>query len=67
VRATLRTGSWWLADKACTLGATLLSQVVLVRVLGSAGFGELSYLLALASLLLPILQMGLAGLVVRKR
>jgi len=65
VRATLRTGSWWLADKACTLGATLLSQVVLVRVLGSAGFGELSYLLALASLLLPILQMGLAGLVVR--
>ncbi len=64
VRA-FRTGGWWLADKGVALGATLISQVILVRALGSAGFGELSYLLALSSLLLPVAQMGLAGLVVR--
>lgn len=62
---TLHTGRWWLVDKAVALGATVTSQVVLVRILGAAEFGELSYLLALASLLLPIAQMGLAGLVVR--
>lgn len=58
-------GGWWLADRVVTLFAAFISQLVLVRVLGSVGYGELSYLLALTSLLLPIAQMGLSGLVVQ--
>lgn len=47
------------------LAATLAVNVVLSRSLGPAGYGELSYLLAVVALLLPVAQFGLSGLVAR--
>lgn len=61
----LTNSGWWLADRGLALAATLATHVVLVRCLGAAGFGELSYLLAIVGLLLPLAQAGVAGLVVR--
>jgi O-antigen/teichoic acid export membrane protein len=65
LRLILSNSGWWLADRALALAATLVTHVVLVRCLGPAGFGELSYLLAVVGLLLPLTQLGVAGLVVR--
>jgi PST family polysaccharide transporter len=58
-------GGWWLADRLGVLAVVLATNVVLVRALGPAGFGELSYLLALVALLLPVAQLGVSGLVAR--
>lgn len=65
LRRILSNSGWWMADRGIALGATLATHVVLVRSLGPRGFGELSYLLAIVGLLLPITQLGVAGLVVR--
>lgn len=56
---------WWLAERIVLLAATLAVNVVLSRSLGPAGYGELSYLLAIVALLLPLGQFGLSGLVAR--
>ena len=65
LRRILSNSGWWMADRGIALGATLATHVVLVRSLGPRGFGELSYLLAIVGLLLPITQLGVAGLLVR--
>lgn len=65
LRRILANSGWWLGDRALTLTATLVTHVVLVRSLGAAGFGELSYLLAVVGLLLPVTQLGVSGLIVR--
>jgi PST family polysaccharide transporter len=65
LRQILANSGWWLTDRALTLAATLVTSVVLVRCLGPAGYGELSYLLAIVGLLLPVAQLGMSGLVVR--
>jgi O-antigen/teichoic acid export membrane protein len=65
LRQILANSGWWLTDRALTLAATLVTSVVLVRCLGHAGYGELSYLLAIVGLLLPVAQLGMSGLVVR--
>lgn len=65
LRRILTNSGWWLGERALTLAAALLVHVVLVRSLGAAGFGELSYLLAIVGLLLPLAQFGVSGLVVR--
>jgi O-antigen/teichoic acid export membrane protein len=65
LRQILSSSGWWLTDRALTLVATLLTSVVLVRCLGPVGYGELSYLLAIVGLLLPVAQLGMSGLVVR--
>jgi PST family polysaccharide transporter len=58
-------GGWWLAERLGMLGLTLLTSVVVVRSLGPAGYGELSYVLALVGLLAPVVQFGVSGLVAR--
>jgi PST family polysaccharide transporter len=56
---------WWLAERAGVLLLTLVTSIVVVRTLGPAQYGELSYLLALAGLLAPLAQFGISGLVAR--
>ena len=51
LRHVLSNSSWWLGEKVLVLGMTLVTNVVLVRTLKPAGFGELSYLLAITGLL----------------
>jgi len=58
-------GTWWLGEKIVSIFVGLLIQITLVRALGTAGFGELSYLVAVIALLTPISQAGAAGLVSR--
>jgi len=65
LRQVAGNSSWWLAERAATLLLTLLTNIVLVRVLGPAQFGELSYVLAVAGLLVPLTQFGVSGLVAR--
>ncbi|MFO1298791.1 MAG: flippase [Burkholderiaceae bacterium] len=65
LRHVLSNSSWWLGEKVLVLGTTLATNVVLVRALKPAGFGELSYLLAITGLLVPLTQLGISGLVAR--
>ena len=65
LRHVLSNSGWWLGEKVLVLGMTLATNVVLVRTLRPAGFGELSYLLAIAGLLGPLTQLGISGLVAR--
>jgi PST family polysaccharide transporter len=58
-------GGWWLAERFAVLGLTLATSVAIVRSLGPALYGELSYLLALTGLLAPLAQFGVSGLVAR--
>ena len=64
-RRVAASSGWWLGEKGLLLAVSLATNVVLVRWLGPSGFGELSYLLAVAGLLLPVAQLGASGLVAR--
>ncbi len=64
-RATATQSLWWLSEKGVLLGLTLVTQIVLTRVLGPSGFGDLAYVLALLALLLPVAQFGISGLVAK--
>jgi PST family polysaccharide transporter len=57
--------SWWLAEKLGLMALSLGANIVVVRALGPAGYGELSYLLALVGLVAPLSQLGVSGLVAR--
>lgn len=65
VRRVAASSGWWLGEKGLLLAVSLATNVVLVRQLGPSGFGELSYLLAVAGLLLPVAQLGVSGLAAR--
>jgi PST family polysaccharide transporter len=65
LRSVASNGAWWVAERLALLALVLGVNVVLVRALGPAGFGELSYLLAVVALLLPVAQLGISGLVAR--
>jgi PST family polysaccharide transporter len=65
LRRVAANGGWWLAERAGALLLTLLTSVVVVRALGPAQYGELSYLLALTGLLAPLAQFGVSGIVAR--
>lgn len=58
-------GRWWLGERIASLLVGLAVQITLVRSLGVASFGEVSYLLALIALLTPISQAGAVGLITR--
>jgi len=58
-------GGWWIAERIGMLALTLATSVVVVRSLGAAAYGELSYVLALVGLLAPLAQFGVSGLVAR--
>jgi PST family polysaccharide transporter len=65
LRQVAGNGGWWLAERFGMLGLTLATSVVVVRSLGPADYGELSYVLALVGLLAPLAQFGVSGLVAR--
>lgn len=65
LRRVAANGGWWLTERAGVLLLTLLTSVVVVRALGPAQYGELSYLLALTGLLAPLAQFGVSGIVAR--
>lgn len=65
LRSVVRNGGWWVGERAALLAASFLTSIVLVRALGPAGFGELSFLLAVVGLLSPVGQVGVNGLVAR--
>ena len=53
LRRVAANSGWWLAERAGALLLTLGTSVVVVRALGPAQYGELSYLLALTGLPRP--------------
>jgi O-antigen/teichoic acid export membrane protein len=65
LRRVAANGGWWLAERFALLALTLVTSVVIVRALGPAQYGELSYVLALVGLLAPLAQFGVSGLVAR--
>ncbi len=65
LRRVAANGGWWLLERAGALLLTLVTSVVVVRALGPAQYGELSYLLAISGLLAPLAQFGISGLVAR--
>lgn len=65
LRRVAANGGWWLAERFGWLGLTLATNVVIIRSLGPAAYGELSYVLALVGLLAPLAQFGMSGLVAR--
>jgi PST family polysaccharide transporter len=65
LRRVAANGGWWLLERAGALLLTLVTSVVVVRALGPAQYGELSYLLAITGLLAPLAQFGVSGLVAR--
>lgn len=64
-RSVATNSGWWIAERMMLLALTFVTSIVLVRMLGPAGFGELSYLLAIVGLLVPVTQVGVNGLVAR--
>ena len=65
LRRVAANGGWWLAERFALLALTLVTSIVIVRSLGPARYGELSYVLALVGLLAPLAQFGVSGLVAR--
>jgi PST family polysaccharide transporter len=65
LKSVASNGAWWVAERVALLALVFAVNVVLVRALGPVGFGELSYLLAVVGLLLPVAQLGVSGLVAR--
>lgn len=58
--------SWLLSDKVIAMAANLLVSLALARSLGPTGFGELSYLLALIAMVMPLAALGLNAIVTRE-
>jgi O-antigen/teichoic acid export membrane protein len=64
-RTPARAGFWWLLDRGFLIGSAALVQIILARQLGPASLGELSAVLAVVSIGLPLARAGLSGLLVR--
>ncbi len=65
LRQVVVNSGWWLAERFGLLALTLVTSVLVVRSLGPAAYGELSYVLAVAGLLAPLAQFGVSSLVAR--
>lgn len=59
----LAAGSLWGFERLVVIATTAIVQIMLARSLGATGFGLLSAVLAVASLMLPLTRFGLGGLV----
>jgi O-antigen/teichoic acid export membrane protein len=59
----IREGGWWLAERWTSLIAAIAAQIIVIRVVGAAEYGQIAYALAVLALLLPLVQWGAAGLV----
>jgi PST family polysaccharide transporter len=57
---------WLLSEKVVSMGLSLIVSVLLARHLAPTAFGELSYFIALVSLLAPIMTLGLNSLLTRE-
>lgn len=58
--------SWLMSEKVVAMGFNLLVSVMLARSLGPEGFGSLSYLLAITSMVSPLAALGLNAIVTRE-
>jgi O-antigen/teichoic acid export membrane protein len=65
MRKVWTSGALWAIDRAAIVATSAVVQIILARQLGPEGFGVLSYLLALVTLLLPLARLGLSGLLVK--
>lgn len=63
--ATLRNFFWLSAERILALGVALLVTLPMARYLGTTRFGTLSHALAIAGLVGPLAQLGLADLVTK--
>lgn len=66
IRAALKNSSWLMSEKVITMSLNLLVALMLARTLGPQLFGELSYVLALVSLVTPLAALGLNALIIRE-
>lgn len=61
----IRNSGWLIVGKCLTLGMAFLSVAVVARVYGPSEFGALSLSLSIVTLLIPLIQLGLNGIVTR--
>jgi O-antigen/teichoic acid export membrane protein len=57
---------WLLFDKVFPLGALFITNVIVARFLGAGQFGNVSYLMAVVSLLIPLCSVGLNSIITRE-
>lgn len=66
LKKVLANTSWLASEKVTTMGANLVVALVLARSLSPAGYGGLSYLLAIAALVGPLTSLGLNAIITRE-
>ncbi|MEZ8456001.1 flippase [Vibrio cyclitrophicus] len=66
VKKSLANTSWLMSEKVLVMAANLAVSVMLARSLGPDGFGSLSYLLAIISMVSPLAALGLNSIVTRE-
>ncbi|MDG0969034.1 MAG: oligosaccharide flippase family protein, partial [Porticoccaceae bacterium] len=65
-RDLLKNVAWLLFDKVFPLGALFITNVIVARFLGAGQFGNVSYLMAVVSLLIPLCSLGLNSIITRE-
>ena len=65
-RELVRSAIWLVFDKVVPLGALFITNVIVARYLGAEQFGQVSYLIAVVSLLLPLCSLGLNNIITRE-
>lgn len=66
VRGALGNSSWMMIEKVIIMATNLLVTLILARSLGPESFGVLTYLLALLTIIGPIMSMGFNTIVTRE-
>src|SRR5690606_26906094 len=66
LRKAMGNSSWLIGEKILTMAANLIVTLALARHLNPAGFGALSYLLAIIALVTPLAALGLNAIVTRE-
>jgi polysaccharide transporter, PST family len=65
VQAVTANAAWLIADRVIGLAASVVVTIMVVRYLGPANYGLLTYALALVGILAPFVQLGLDSIAVR--
>lgn len=66
LKKILTNTSWLMSEKIIAMSVNLIVSVMLARSLGPDGFGALSYLLAITSMVAPLAALGLNAIVTRE-
>lgn len=66
LKKVLANTSWLASEKIVIMLANLLVALVIARTLGPAGYGGLSYLLAIIALVAPLTSLGLNAIITRE-